>query len=167
MEEFIFFRKKFTPDSVKLLKPADERYKGEGGKTLIDGNKGLVNYYRHPAWIGFKDNDLVAEFTFEKEQPTIHNVTLSYVRNSYTICMPPDKMEVWAGDDRQNLKLLGKVNPREVEQSSSPRIEGVSMDIPPGNYKYFRLVAKPVKKLAKDNPKKRDIWLMVDEVFFN
>jgi hypothetical protein len=165
--EFIFFRKKFTPDSVKLLKPASERYKGEGGKTLIDGNKGLVNYYRHPAWIAFKENDLVAEFAFEKQQPSIHNITLSYVRNSYTICMPPHEMQVWAGNDRQNLKLVGKVNPPEGEHPSSPRIEGVSMEIPPGNYKYYRLVAKPLKKLEKGNPKKRDIWLMVDEVFFN
>jgi hypothetical protein len=41
------------------------------------------------------------------------------------------------------------------------------MDLPPSNFKYYKLVAKPVRKLADGNPKKRDLWLMVDEVFFN
>ena len=165
--EFIFFRQGFRPDSVALLKPADERYKGEGGITLIDGNKGLPDFYRHPAWIAFKDNDLVADFAFEKDQPTIRNVTLSYVRNSYMICMPPAEMQVWGGNDVAGLKLIGKVRPPQGEHPARPLIEGVSMDLPATNYKYYRLVAKPVKKLEKGDAKKKDLWLMVDEVFFN
>ncbi len=165
--EFIFFRQGFRPDSATLLKPADERYKGEGGITLIDGNKGLSDFYRHPAWIAFKDNDLVANFAFEKEQPTIRNVTLSYVRNSYMICMPPAEMQVWGGNDLAGLKLIGKVHPPQGEHPARPLIEGVSMDLPPTSYKYYRLVARPVKKLEKRGAKKKDLWLMVDEVFFN
>jgi uncharacterized membrane protein len=164
--EFIFFRKGFTPDSATLLKPADERYKGEGAATLIDGNKGLSNFYRHPAWIAFKDNDLVARFCFEKQQPTISNVTLSYVRNPGAIFLPPSEMQIWGGNSADDLKLIAKVTPPQEEQGRT-RIEGLSMDLPPSNYKYYQLVAKPVKKLLKGNPKKRDIWLMVDEVFFN
>ena len=165
--EFIFFRKGFRPDTAALINPPNERFQGEGITTLIDENKGLPDFYRHPAWIAFKETDLAATFTFEKQVPTIRNVTLSYARNPYTICMPPDEMQVWGGNDPAQLRLIAKVNPSRGNEPQRPRIEGVSMDLPPSNFKYYKLVAKPVRKLADGNSKKRDLWLMVDEVFFN
>ncbi|HET9487559.1 MAG TPA: c-type cytochrome domain-containing protein, partial [Chryseosolibacter sp.] len=164
---FIFFRKGFQPDSAALRTKADQKFLGEGVATLIDGNKGLSDFYRHPAWIAFKDNDLVADFSFEKQVPTIRNVTLSFVRNGYTICMPPQEMQVWGGNDPAHLQLIGKVSPPQMDPPGKPVIEGLSMDLPESNYKHYRLVAKPVRKLKGGNPKKRDVWLMVDEVFFN
>lgn len=167
VKEFRFFRKGFSPDSASLASAPDKRFEGEGIITLIDGNKGIEDFYRHPAWIAFRENDLIADFSFEKQLPTISNITLSYARNTYSICMPPDEMQLWGGNDRRNLRLIAKIEPRLTEYSGRPRIEGLSMDVPPSNYKYYRLVAKPVRKLKDGNPKKRDLWLMVDEVFFN
>jgi hypothetical protein len=88
------------------------------------------------------------------------------VRNPGAIFLPPSEMQIWGGNSADDLKLIAKVTPPQEEQGRT-RIEGLSMDLPPSNYKYYQLVAKPVKKLLKGNPKKRDIWLMVDEVFFN
>lgn len=164
--EFIFFRKGFVPDSVGLASKPDERYQGEGGNTLVDGNKGLPDFYRHPAWIAFRETDLVADFAFEK-QPTVKSVTLSYARNPYMMCLPPGEMQVWGGNSPAQLKLIKKVNPEPSVELRKTRIEGVKVDLPPTSYKYYRLVAKPVRKLPKGNPDKRKIWLMVDEVFWN
>ncbi|MEO5602773.1 MAG: FN3 associated domain-containing protein, partial [Cyclobacteriaceae bacterium] len=165
--EFVLFRKGYHPDTVLLLTQADEKYKGEGGITLIDENKGLPDFYRHPAWIGFMENDLVANFIFEKNTPTIRNITLSYVRNPNAIFMPPAEMQVWGGNDPEHLELIKKVNPPQPNGYNKTRIEGVSIDLPPTNFKFYRLVAKPFRKLELENPKKRNVWLMVDEVFFN
>ncbi|MEX2231961.1 MAG: c-type cytochrome domain-containing protein [Cyclobacteriaceae bacterium] len=164
--EFIFFRKGFRPDTTVLLSVADERFEGEGAITLVDENKGLPDFYRHPAWIAFRENDLVATFAFERK-PTIRNVTLSYARNPSQICLPPAEMQVWGGNDPERLQLIAKVNTPHGNGPGTARIEGVSMDIPPSNFGYYKLVAKPVRKIPGGNPKKRGIWLMVDEVFFN
>jgi uncharacterized membrane protein len=165
--EFIFFRKGYVPDSVGLASQPDERYQGEGGKTLLDGNKGLPDFYRHPAWIAFRETDLIADFAFEKEQPTVKSVVLSYARNPYMICLPPSEMQVWGGNHPAQLKLIKKLNPEASFEVKKTRIEGIKIDLPPTSYKYYRLVAKPVKKLPNGNPDKRKIWLMVDEVFWN
>ena len=165
--EFVLFKKGYRPDTVLLLTQPEEKYKGEGGITLIDENKGLSDFYRHPAWIGFMENDLVANFIFEKNTPTIRNITLSYVRNPNAIFMSPAEMQVWGGNDPEHLELIKKVNPPQSNGYNKTRIEGVSIDLPPTNFKFYRLVAKPVRKLELENPKKRNVWLMVDEVFFN
>lgn len=165
--EFIIFRKGFRPDSAALVSSPDERFQGEGVGTLIDGNKGLADFYRHPAWIAFRENDLVADFSFYQQVPTIRNITLSYARNNFSICMSPDEIQLWGGNDPKKLQPIAKVNPPQKEHEGRARIEGVSMDVPPSNFKYYRLVAKPVRKLKEGNAKKRDLWLMVDEVFFN
>jgi hypothetical protein len=168
--EFVFFRKGYQPDTVALLAPADERFQGEGALTLIDQNKGLPDFYRHPAWIAFRENDMIATFAFEKEIPTVRSVTLSFAHNRFQICMPPDEMQVWGGNQPDRLQLISKleVNPVHANAPQRPRIEGVSIALPESKFKYYKLVARPVKKLPGPPPaKKRNIWLMVDEVFFN
>lgn len=165
--EFIIFRKGFTPDSVKLMTKPDDRFQGEGVITLLDSKQGLADFYRHPAWMAFRENDMVLDFSFEKEMPTIKNITLSFAHNKGHICLPPDQMELWGGNDPGDLKLLQRVNPPDAPGPPKPRIEGLSMDVPPSNFKYYRLVAKPTRRLADGNPNKRTLWLMVDEVFIN
>lgn len=165
--EFFFFRKGFKPDSAKLATEPDERFQGEGTVTLLDEKPGLPDFYRHPAWMAFLKNDLVLDFSFEKNIPTVRNVTLSYAHNNWYVCLPPDEMQLWGGNDPSNLKLIAKLNPPEIEKPGKARIEGMTMDVPPSNFKHYRLVAKPTKNLAGGNAKKRTLWLMVDEVFIN
>ena len=165
--QFFFFRKGFRPDSAVLLTAPDERFQGEGAQTLIDEQKGLPDFYRHPAWIAFRENDLELAFSFIRETPTVSNITLSYAHNSYTICLPPEELELWGGDDPNNLQLITEKRFPESERPRKARIEGVSMDVTPSKFKYYKLVAKPMRKPADGNPKKRKIWLMVDEVFVN
>ena len=165
--EFFFFRMGFRPDSVILVTAADERFQGEGAVTLVDEQKGLPDFYRHPAWIAFRENDLVLQFSFEKETPTVRNITLSFAHNSYSFCLPPDEMQLWGGNDPNNLQLITKSKIPARDRPPKPRIEGVTMDVPPSDFKHYRLVAKPVRKLADVKSKKRELWLMVDEVFIN
>lgn len=165
--QFFFFRKGFRPDSVVLATEPDERFQGEGAITLVDEKKGLPDFYRHPAWVAFRENDMVLQFSFEKDIPKVTNITLSFAHNSYTICLPPDEMQLWGGNDPAALSLIRKTKFPEGERPPKARIEGVSMDVPPSEFKYYRLVAKPLRKPADGNPKKRNLWLMVDEVFIN
>ena len=165
--EFFFFKKGFKPDSAKLATEPDERFQGEGTVTLLDEKAGLPDFYRHPAWMAFLKNDLVLNFSFEKKVPTVRNITLSYARNNWYVCLPPDEMQLWGGENPSALKLIGKLNPQETEKPGKARIEGLSMDVPPSNFKYYRLVAKPTKKHPDGKANKRTLWLMVDEVFIN
>jgi uncharacterized membrane protein len=165
--EYIVFKKGLKPSKTDLLTKPDDAYPGEGVVTLVDEQKGLPDFYRHPAWMAFKNNDMLVSFIFE-EKPSVHTVTLSYAKNVYAMCMPPEEMQVWGGNDSINLKLLARVNPVQPKGYDATRIEGLSIDLPSTQFKYYKLVAKPLTKLpAFRKAKKEKAWLMVDEIFFN
>lgn len=165
--EFYFFRKGYRPDSLALLTQPHERYKGEGVKTLFDGEKGLAAFYRHPAWIAYRDEDMELQFSFAGKVPPMKYITLSFARNGYTICLPPGEMELWGGSEPGQMQLITSATFQEGEAPAKAQIQGVTMEVPPSDFKYYKLVAKPMRKIADGNPRNRSLWLMVDEVFIN
>ena len=166
--EFIFFKKGFKPSTIELVTKPEDRYPGEGGITLINEQKGLPDFYRHPAWMGFRNNDLIANFIFEDSVPSIRSITLSYAKNINAMYMPPEEMQVWGGNDPQHLEFIKKVNPPQPKGYEGTRIEGVSIDLPSTSFRYYKLIARPLAKLPEfRKAKKEKGWLMVDEVFFN
>ncbi|HEY0739911.1 MAG TPA: c-type cytochrome domain-containing protein [Chryseosolibacter sp.] len=168
VSEHIFFPEGVKPDRATLLTKPEDRYMGEGASTLIDNRKGMPDFYRDPVWMGFRNQNLEALFYFDKNIPEISNVTLSYARNIYAMCMPPSEIQVWGGDDEKNLKLLASYKPEQPKQYVPTRIEGADIAIPPSKFKCYKLVAKTLTKLPefRKAPKEKG-WLMVDEVFFN
>jgi hypothetical protein len=128
----------------------------------------MPDFYRDPAWMGFREEPLEAVFYFDETVPTIKNVTLSFAKNIGAECMPPQEMQVWGGADEKNLKLLARVTPSQPTDYVKTRIEGVSLDIPESNFACYKLVARPLAKLPAFRKAPKDNgWLMVDEIFFN
>jgi hypothetical protein len=165
--EYILYKKGRSPAASTLLTSPEPKFEGEGIATVTDGLKGMPDFYKDPSWIGFRNNPLVAIFSFSPDV-TISNITLSYGRNAWAMCMPPEYVEVWGGPDAGHLKLLRKVTPAQPQEWVSNRIEGVEIPIPPSNFTCYKVVAKPLAKLpAFRNEKKEKGWLMVDEIFFN
>jgi hypothetical protein len=164
--EYVFFVKGKRANAVLDTSP-EPKYEGEGAATLTDGVKGMPDFYKDPSWIGFRNNPLVAHFTIENDVP-VKNITISYARNVWAMCMPPKEVEVWAGPDKNRMKLISKTVPRQPDTYVSNRTEGVTIAIPPSNFRYYKIVAKPLAKLpAFRNEKKEKGWLMVDEIYFN
>jgi uncharacterized membrane protein len=166
--EFFMFKKGFTPKNFDLLTKPEDIYPGDGPATLINGQKGIPDFYRHPAWMGFRYSDLIATFVFDDSNPPVKSITLSYAKNVNAMCMPPQEMQVWAGNEPEKLTLIAKTNPVQPKGYDPVRIEGATVDLPSTGFKYYKLVAKPLAKLPAFRNKKKDKgWLMVDEIFFN
>lgn len=165
--EFVFFKRGHRSLETILSTKPEPKYEGEGAETLVNGLKGMPEFYKDPAWIGFRNSPLEATFVFDG-RTTIRNITISYARNMWGMCMPPREVEIWAGNEMNNLKLLGRNKPVQPSGWVSTRIEGASMDVPPSEYKFYKVIARPLEKLpAFRNEKKEKGWLMVDEIFFN
>jgi hypothetical protein len=149
------------------LSAPESRYEGEGIETLVNGQKGMPDFYRDPAWIGFRNNPLEAEFTFARET-AIKTITISYARNLWAMCMPPREVEVWGGNDRTNMKLIYKGKAVQPDTWVSNRIEGFSFDLSATGFEYYKLIAHPLSRLPEFRKEKKEKgWLMVDEIFFN
>jgi len=166
---FSFFKKGIKPSGAELINKPNEKYKGSGGATLIDGKKGLAENFGDAAWLGFREQPFAAAFYFDTAQ-TINSISISYNENVQSYLMPPAEVEIWAGESKDKLKLLKKATvPQPTkEEKNIVRVEGMKIDIPQSTYKYYKIVAKNVLKLPTWHPGKGDkAWIFIDEIFFN
>lgn len=166
---FTFFRKGIKPSGAELINQPNEKYRGSGATTLIDGKKGLAENFSDPAWLGFREHPFVAVFNFDTVQ-TINSISISYNENVQSYLMPPAEVEIWGGESKDKLKLLKKTIPPQPtkEEKNVVRIEGMKINIPQSTYKYYKVVAKNVLKLPTWHPGKGEkAWIFIDEIFFN
>ena len=98
VESFSFFKKGIKPSGAELINKPNEKYKGNGGATLIDGKKGLAENFSDAAWLGFREQPFAAFFYFDTVQ-TINSISISYNESVQSYLMPPAEVEVWAGDE--------------------------------------------------------------------
>jgi hypothetical protein len=166
-KEFIVFKEGLRPDEATLLTKSEQKYEGEGVETLINGLKGMPDFYKDPSWIGFRENAMDLRVVF-KNKRRVRNITLSYARNVWAMCMPPASVEIWASQGDGQMKLLSRKVPLQPDTWVSNRTEGLSIDIPESDYTQVKIIARPLAKLpAFREEKKQKGWLMLDEVFFN
>ena len=166
---FAFFKKGIRPSSAELINEPNEKYKVQGVASLIDAKKGLPENFGDAAWLGFREKPFGAYFYFDTVQ-TINNISISYNKNIPSYLMPPAEIEVWAGDDKDKMKLLKKITPLQPTKAESNvvQIDGINIDIEPSGYKWYKIVAKNVSRLPSWHPGKGDkAWIFIDEIFFN
>ncbi len=166
---FTFFKKGKRPSNAELITQPNEKYKGAGATTLFDQKKGLAENFSDPAWLGFREKPFAAFFYFDTAQ-TINSISISYNESVQSYLMPPAEVEIWAGENKNKLKLLKKVRVTQPtkEEKNVVRIEGLKIDIPRSTYKCYKIVAKNVSKLPAWHPGKGEkAWIFIDEIFFN
>lgn len=165
---YSFFRKGVRPDSAQLNNPADNQYKGGGAPILIDSKKGSIDNMKDSAWLGFREKPFSAYVFLNSSSPPIRTVTISYAKIIGAYIMPPLSLEIWAGADKNHLKLMKKYYPNQPLKMEAAMIEGIIITLPAGAYPCYKIVANPVSKLPPWHPGKGDRgWFFIDEIFFN
>jgi len=166
---FSFFKKGLKPSGAELITKPNEKYKGNGGATLIDGKKGLAENFSDAAWLGFREQPFAAVFYFDTVK-TINSISISYNESVQAYLLPPAEVEIWAGESKDKLKLLKKATVKQPteKEKNVVRVEGLKIEIPKAKYKYYKIIAKNVSKLPAWHPGKGEkAWIFIDEIFFN
>lgn len=165
--EKTFYRAGYRVDSIRLLQPApDEPYKTISAKVLADTKKGETDF-RSGKWLGFRGASLQAMIYFDTAK-SISSVTVSNLVDIGGYIMPPQQLEVWAGNDPAHLRLVKKINPPQPAMVGPSYMKGYELTFEPIKEKYFKVVAVPVAKLPAWHPGKGDKgWVFVDEIFLN
>jgi uncharacterized membrane protein/mono/diheme cytochrome c family protein len=169
VSNFSFFKRGMKPSKVELINPPNEKYKGEGATTLIDNKKGAAENFSDPAWLGFREKPFGALFYFDSAK-TISNISISYNISVQSYLMPPAEIEIWGGDRKDDLKLLKKIQPRQVTEAEKNvvRVEGLKIELRPEMHKCYKVILKNLQRLPSWHPGKGDKgWLFIDEIFFN
>lgn len=162
-----FFSAGHRADSVVNLLPPDEKYKGDGAKTLADLDKGEINNFRSGKWLGYRNNKMESLFMFHSPA-TVSMVTLSSLIDIGGYIMPPASLEVWGGNEPHRLKLLCRLTPQQPSKTEPAYLKAFDCTFKPVSVKYLKLIATPVPRLPAWHPGKGDKgWLFTDEVFIN
>lgn len=162
----LFFKAGMHVDSARLDKPADRRYAGKAGTTLIDGVKS-DNDQNSGKWLGY--NEDFQGYLYFKKPVEASRITLSMLRNLGGSIFPPTRIEIWGGADEKSLKLLKVLTP-EVPSKDIPGTEGLVYEAPFEKQRVscIKVVAKALPKLpAWHSNKGNKAWVFVDEVFVN
>jgi hypothetical protein len=163
--EFHFYKKGIEPVGAKLLSTTSKDYKAKGAATLIDGQLGDPDNFREGTWLGFRENSISVQFYFSKPTP-IREFTLLYNKNIGSYLMPPQQVEIWGGDQENNLKLIQRITPAQPLKYEPNAIGAVNLSVK-GNYSIIKIIAAPVAKLpAWHTGKGEKGWLMVSEAIF-
>ena len=165
--ESICFVEGKKPEHVELLSSPDKDYPGEGAKSLTDDRKGFSDVFKEPSWLGYRDQPFVAGFDFGPNPVPINTIVISYERAIGSYIFPPVSVEVWAGKNKRQLKLIKSIKVDQPAANETQRIEALTIPLSSLNYPYYQLIAKPVDKLPKwHSGKGKKGWVMIDEVFF-
>jgi hypothetical protein len=154
------------PKNIELINAADPQYQGEGAMSLIDGRKGFPDVLKEPSWLGYREQPFIAGFNFEGDLPTVNKVVLSYGRNIGAHCFPPQEVEVWGGDSKDNLTIIKKMKIDQPTGYESQKVEALIIPLEPAAHRYYKVVAKPVEKLPQwHSGKGKKGWVFIDELF--
>jgi uncharacterized membrane protein len=163
---FTFYKSAFKPDNISLLSIPDISYKGNGTKTLIDGQLAEPDI-NNTNWQGFKEKDMLLILNF-KQPVKISSTVLNSIVNVNSSVFPPVRIEVYGGSDPDNLKLLNSFDPEMPAQKDPQQTFKYEVKFKPVSVSYLKIIAKPVKKLPSWHPAKgKPALILFDEILIN
>ena len=162
----IFYKNTFKADSIQSLLPLDSVYKGNGSKTLINGELGEMDF-KSGKWLGFRTQRMEMLLAYKKEVK-ISGITLSALVDIGSFLMPPLYIEIWGGTDKNKLIKLGRITPEQPTKSVSAYQTGYDCKFTARNVNFIKVIAVPVPKLPIwHSARGQKGWVFVDEIFVN
>jgi hypothetical protein len=155
------------PAHAELLTKPDKQYPGEGSSSLVDEKKGFIEVFKEASWLGYQNDPFVAAFDFGNDPPTLNSLVISYGKNVGSHIFPPEEVEVWAGRNPMEIKLINSMKIPPPVTYDPAQIAALMIPLKASRFSYYKLIAKPVNKLpAWHSGKGKKGWVFVDEVFF-
>jgi uncharacterized membrane protein len=166
MISYNFYKNTYKPDSIRFLTIPNEKYQGDGVKTLTDGELGGMNY-GNGKWLGYQV-DMQVIMWFNKPI-TPHTLTLNCLKMIGSQIFLPTEIQVWGGSDKDHLRLMSTLNTGEQKKDDPAIVTGLVCKLQSSApVSCIKLVAKPIKKLPAWHPAKgKPSWVFADEVFLN
>jgi len=175
-----FYRATFKPDTAILMTPTDSLYKGKGGTTLKDLQKGSQNF-GDGKWIAFRNNRMECMLQFSKP---VHarSVTVSSLVNVGAMIFPPKTISIMGGNDPVNLRILYQLAPPADTLLQSNYLIPYECKFPLVSVRFIKVTVEPFgrmpvsmrppllpspKKNEKPKPFNDRGWFFIDEVFVN
>nr|WP_294950286.1 c-type cytochrome domain-containing protein [uncultured Mucilaginibacter sp.] len=164
--QFNVYKCRYTPDSVLFITRPDDKYKGDGAKTIIDKDLGGNNFGNGKWLASQKDLVMMMWFNIPIE---MHSLELNTMRNIGSQIFLGAGVEVWGGPDKDHMKLLSTLKTATPHKNDPFGLVPLTCKLKTAQtVSCIKLVAKPIKAVPDWHPAKgKPGWVFVDEVFIN
>jgi hypothetical protein len=164
-----FYKSEIRPDSIYLISSPDQKYLGNGAKTLVDLELGGSNF-TNKKWLGYKDTTM--KFMVNFNQPRVlHQAFLNSLIDVGSYVFPIISISVEGSNDGIRFAKITETKfPYELTQKDVMKdIKTFTVDFPNNtSYKHYRFTVLNVKKLPVWHPGKgTTAWIFIDELFLN
>ncbi len=161
---FPLLRVGLKPDRVILETKPHPKFSARLDSTLVDGKPGSLDR-GDKEYLGFFNRDCQVLFELEKPKK-LSQLTLSFLEDLGLGVLSPEHLEVWGGEDKNNLAQLGRF---VCDQPSNkrPAAKGIiKINFPPQYVRFVRLRAKNPGQLPASLKLKKDTKasIFIDEV---
>lgn len=166
---FTLFPEGKKPDTTILLSKTNPAYTGEGAKTLTDKQKGEINNFKTPAWLGYQENPLSVLFNFGETPPLISKIVGSFGQNLGPEIFLPEQIKVYGGAQPDQMQLLRSIRTRLPDGYEANQVVSIAIEFEASRYSFYKLEAYPYPRLPKwhqSSGSDRMTWVFIDEVFF-
>jgi len=150
--------------SLTLENPYDTEYAGDGGESLIDGNRGTMDH-TDGMWQGFKEVDLVARIDLG-EEIHLERITAGFIENQSARVFLPSVVEIAVSRDGQEFSVIKRVDTGGEAFSQSPRIRDVAAAVDSSvPVRYVRLRGVNIGTAPDWHPRAGEsLWIFADEI---
>ncbi|MEG3656904.1 chitobiase/beta-hexosaminidase C-terminal domain-containing protein [Arenibacter palladensis] len=161
-----FKKSNILPNSITLNNKPNEKYKGNGGNTLIDLKRGTSNFV-DGNWIGYEGSSFAATLKLQKEE-LISTVSVGAFSSPEKWIFYPTGFKVWVSQDGNNFKLVHTEKLPMEKPNSDTKFQFFDLNIPPTKSTYVKVeVISQLKNPSwHPNPGGKS-WLFVDEIVLN
>ncbi|EPR66680.1 c-type cytochrome domain-containing protein [Cyclobacterium qasimii] len=167
VSEAEFISATISPSSYEMIFLPEDRYKGDGEKSLFDKKKAIPDVW-NLNWLGFLNNPLEIEMEFEA--PTdISSMAISLWQNLGSRFFPPQEVEIWTRPNTgQDWKLSKSFRPKALQKEDDSFLRQVQIPYAEKGVQYLKIIAKPLEKLPSwHSSSGKKAYLMVDEIVLN
>lgn len=163
--EFRYFMDGFTPQRLSLLTQPAKEYAAAGAKILIDHKKGEPGNFRDGGWLGYRETpaEILVQIPGGRQ---LSKLTLSYSQQIGSYIMPPTRVEIWGGNNRESWELVNKITPAQPTGYEPDFVVGLILPVAK-QFQFYKVKVFPVSKLPLWHSGKGDKgWVFLDELIF-
>ena len=164
-----FYKSEIRPDSIYLISSPDQKYLGDGAKTLVDLELGGSNF-TNKKWLGFKDATMKFMVNFNQPQ-ILHKAFLNSLIDVGSEILPIVSIAVEGSNDGIKFTKITEAKfPYELTKKDGMKdIKTFTVDFPNNtSFKHYRFTVLNVQKLPVWHQSKgKKAWIFVDELFLN
>jgi uncharacterized membrane protein len=164
--EQVFTKAKYKIKQMKLQKPPNDKYKGNGALTLSDFEKGSTTF-TDGKWLGYQNAHLIAKLDLGNVE-TVSSIAVGALEDTNSYIFFPKAIKVYTSNDNINFKLVATKSIPTATEPSPPEVKTFLLPFDSQNTRYLKIeIISNLKNPSWHPAPGADCWIFIDEILVN